>query len=293
VSARIPLDRLTTPTRVYEELKALGGGPIHSLGQNFLLDRPLLEALVRDLEVGGSDCVVEIGPGLGHLTRALLETGCRVFAVEKDRRLASSLETRLAHPPRLKVVHEDILELDWSEVASWADGPRPILAGALPYYCSSPILAGAFEEWYPDWSRAGFLLQEEVVDRLVSPPGGKTFGRLSVLCQAFSTPRKLRRVPAHLFVPKPEVSSAWCVLTPNEAPPSVTAKELSQATTVCFAERRKTLLNNLGRKLGRPEAQACLDRACIDGGQRAEELSVGEFVRLTEVLSGEEARGLR
>jgi 16S rRNA (adenine1518-N6/adenine1519-N6)-dimethyltransferase len=280
----LPVDTLTTPSRIYDELQGLGGGPIASLGQNFLFDRPMLEAMVRDLGLDESDCVLEIGPGLGHLTRSLLERGCRVLAVEKDARLADTLAARLGNPRNLEVVHRDILHVGTEEIGEWAGDASPIIAGNLPYYCSSPILVRLFEEWQKVWSRAGFLLQEELVDRIVSPPGKKTYGRLSVLCQAFSTPTKTRTVPPHLFVPRPEVNSAWCVLFPRQQTAQTTPTQLSEVTAWCFGQRRKTLSNNLAHRLGKDEAHALLDRAGIDGKRRAETLSVEEFLHLVRLV---------
>jgi 16S rRNA (adenine1518-N6/adenine1519-N6)-dimethyltransferase len=133
-------------------------------------------------------------------------------------------------------------------------GERGILAN-LPYYCSSPILVRLFEEWLPWVSRAGILLQEEVVDRLVSPPKTKQYGRLSVLTQIFSVAKKVRVIPPRLFIPKPEVSSAWCVINPHVPMPLVSPQEISRITAVCFAERRKTLLNNLAREMEKDDAR--------------------------------------
>ena len=280
----LPIDALTTPSRVYEELSLLGGGPVASLGQNFLLNRPMLEAAVNDLGLGASNCVLEIGPGLGHLTRSLLEKGCRVLAIEKDARLAETLAIRLGNPSQLEVLHRDILQVGSEKIREWAGNANPIITGNLPYYCSSPILVRLFEDWHSIWCRAGFLLQEELVDRIVSPPGQKTYGRLSVLCQAFSTPTKTRTVPPHLFVPRPEVNSAWCVLSPRQETVPVTPTQLSEVTAWCFGQRRKTILNNLSHRLGKDEAHTLLDRVGIDGKRRAETLCVEEFFRLANLV---------
>jgi len=281
VSSKAPIDLLTSPARIYAALQELGGGPIDSLGQHFLLDRPLLEAMAGDLGVGYGDRVVEIGPGLGHLTRSLLARGCRVLAVEKDGRLARSLSETLGAPERLEVRHGDALQLSRDELSAWlTGGARRVIAGNLPYYCSSQVLVSLFEEWFPLWTQAGFLLQEEVVDRLVSPPGSRIYGRLSVLVQTFATVRKVRRVPRHLFVPQPEVDSAWCLLAPQPGRSDIAPADLSRMTSWCFAQRRKTIQNNLARKLGKEQAERLLHRAGIDGVRRAETLSVEEFAAL-------------
>lgn len=283
-----PIDELTTPSRIFAELERLGGGPIPSLGQNFLTDRPLLTAMVADMGLVDGMAVIEIGSGLGHLTRSLLDRGGRVLAVEKDKRLAGSLAERLGNPPQLEIIHGDVLELPGEKVSAWFGGLQGIVAGNLPYYCSSPILVRLFEDWFPWVLKAGFLLQEEVVDRLVSPPGNRTYGRLSVLAQIFSEVKKVRTVSPNLFIPKPEVSSAWCLFVPKSEIPDISPKEVSKWTAVCFGERRKTLLNNLGRELGKEEARSILEVAGIEGSRRPETLSPEEYVKLIRSLRGEE-----
>lgn len=271
---------MTSAGAIFAYLQSLEMAPSQSLGQNFLSDRPLLEALLTATRLEPTDRVVEIGPGLGHLTRVLTSRTAAVLAIEKDRRLSDTLKDRLGDPPNLTIRNEDILETKTETLDRWREGERLALVGNLPYYCSSQILIRVFEDWLPLWKRCGFLLQEEVVDRLVAPPGTKTYGRLSVLVQLYSKPKKIRKVPPHLFVPKPEVTSAWVVLDSLEAPPSIPASEIARLTGVCFGERRKTLQNNLARELGKEAAGDLLARAVIDGGRRAESLSPTEFLEL-------------
>ncbi len=280
-----PIDHLTSATRVFEEMRILGGSPNPLLGQHFLVDRNVLDGFAHSLKVLPGTTVLEIGPGLGHLTRALVDAGARVLAVEKDTHLAGSLAERLNFPSTLTVWERDILEVSREEIHAWAGEEEIILAGNLPYYCSSVILGKAFEEWFDLWERAGFLLQEEVVDRIVSPPGVKAYGRLSLLAQVFSVPHKTRRVPAHLFIPEPEVHSAWCILVRKAVQPPVTPLQIAEVSGICFAERRKTLLNNLSRHLGREKASELLQALGIDGRRRAETLNVEEFVKLTQAVA--------
>ncbi len=279
-----PIDHITSPTRVFEEMRLLGGSPNPLLGQHFLIDRNILDGFVHSLKILPGMAVLEIGPGLGHLTRSLVDTGARVLAVEKDSRLSAGLAERLGKPESLTVWERDILEVSTEEIHSWAGEEEIILTGNLPYYCSSVILGKAYEEWFDLWERAGFLLQEEVVDRIVSPPGVKAYGRLSILTQMFSVPHKSRRVPAYLFIPEPEVSSAWCVLVRKAVLPPVTPLQIEEVTGICFAERRKTLQNNLSRHLGRERANEILQSTGIEGRRRAETLSVEEFVKLAGAM---------
>ncbi len=278
------IDHITSPTRIFEEMRLLGCSPNPLLGQHFLIDRNILDGFVHSLKILPGMSVLEIGPGLGHLTRSLVDSGARVLAVEKDKRLAEGLAERLGNPENLTVWEQDILEVNPAELRTWAGEEEIILTGNLPYYCSSTILGKAYEEWFDLWERAGFLLQEEVVDRIVSPPGGKAYGRLSILAQMFSVPHKVRRVPAYLFIPEPEVSSAWCVLVRKAVLPPVTPLQIAEVSGICFAERRKTLQNNLSRHLGRERANEILHATGIDGRRRAETLNVEEFVKLAEEM---------
>ncbi|MCA9438691.1 MAG: ribosomal RNA small subunit methyltransferase A [Candidatus Omnitrophica bacterium] len=280
---KLPIDTLTNAGSIFEYLQSLEMTPTQSLGQNFLSDRPLLEALAASTHVAEEDLIVEVGPGLGHLTRVLCEHGSKVLAIEKDQRLANTLAERLGEPENLTVIHEDILEVETNVIENWREGRKVLFVGNLPYYCSSQILIRLFEEWLPIWKRCGFLLQEEVVDRLVSKPGSKTYGRLSVLTQLYSKPKKTRKVPPHLFVPKPEVTSAWIVLESVEDPPELHPSEIAHLTGICFGERRKTLLNNLGREFGKERAHEMLAEAGIEEGRRAESLSPSDFLRLAHL----------
>ncbi len=278
------IDTLTSAGSIFAYLQSLEMSPTQSLGQNFLPDRPLLEALAASTDVTEGSAIIEIGPGLGHLTRVLCKRGSKILAIEKDRRLADTLGERIGEPENLTVVNGDILEVETQVIEDWREGKKCLVIGNLPYYCSSQILIRLYEEWLPIWERCGFLLQEEVVDRLVAKPGSKTYGRLSVLTQLYSRPRKTRKVPPHLFVPKPEVTSAWIVLESLEELPSIPAPQIAHLTGICFGERRKTLLNNLGREFGKERAQEIASGADIDDGRRAESLSPEEFYRLARQI---------
>lgn len=279
-----PIDLLTTPSRVYEELAALGQVPKQHLGQNFLMDRQLLDSFARDLEIREGDRVVEIGPGLGHLTRALLDAGAEVLAVEKDAALGETLPERLGNPAGLSIWVRDILEVEREKFEGWARGTELILCGNLPYYCSGQILARFYESWWELWNRAGVLLQDEVADRLIARPSTPSYGRLAILAQTFSTPRKARKVRPHLFVPRPEITSAWCTLSAKAPPEGVTAEAVSRLTALCFGERRKTLANNLGRERGKECVAQLLKEIGLKPSDRAEQLSVEEFARLVRTF---------
>lgn len=279
-----PIDRLTSPSRVFEAFDSFGYGPNTLLGQNFLIDRNVQEALVASLKISEGSKVVEIGPGLGHLTRVLVENRHPILAIEKDTRLAESLSRRLSEPSELEVWNRDILDVPVEDLRAWGAGNPLVILGNLPYYCSTQILARVFEEWLDLWSCCGFLLQEEVVDRIVARPGTKLFGRLSLLTQFFSQPAKVRRLPPHLFVPAPEVYSAWCVFQHKAELPDVTPQQVSTLSGICFGERRKTLANNLSRGYGREKAQAMLAQAEIDGRLRAEQVPIEGFLKLIQAL---------
>lgn len=278
------IDRLTSPSRIYEAFETFGFGPSSLLGQNFLIDRNIQEALAASLKISEGTRVVEIGPGLGHLTRVLVEREHQTLAIEKDTRLAQTLHARLSGPDRLVVWNRDILDIGTEELQAWSGGQPVVILGNLPYYCSTQILARVFEDWLGLWDRCGFLLQEEVADRIVAGPGSKLYGRLSLLTQVFSTPVKARRLPPHLFVPAPDVNSAWCIFQRRAEIPDVSPRQVSSLSGICFGERRKTLANNLAREFGREKAQAMLEQAGIDGRLRAEQVPVDGFLKLIKTL---------
>jgi 16S rRNA (adenine1518-N6/adenine1519-N6)-dimethyltransferase len=262
-----------------EVIRRHGLGAIKALGQHFLLDMNLTRRIARAAGDLAGASVIEIGPGPGGLTRALLETQARaVFAVERDRRAIAALaELAAAHPGRLTVIEGDALELD---PAALAPPPRHIVAN-LPYNVATPLLVGWLKR-AGDYTGMTLMFQKEVARRLVARPRGAEYGRLSVLAQWACEAKLLFDVSPKAFVPPPKVTSSVVRLVPRAAPEPVEVELLERVTRAAFGRRRKMLRQSL-KPLG-VDAGRLLESAGIVPERRAEELSVAEFCALARAL---------
>jgi 16S rRNA (adenine1518-N6/adenine1519-N6)-dimethyltransferase len=248
------------------------------LGQHFLLDANLTARIARQAGDLAGRQVVEVGPGPGGLTRALLATDAAgVTAVEVDpRAVAAIAELRAAAPERLALVAADALALD---LATLVPPPRQIVAN-LPYNIASPLLVGWLRQ-AAKWERLTLMFQQEVAERICAAPGTAAYGRLSVLAQWLCLCELRLRIPAAAFVPPPKVWSAVVVLTPHaEQPQPERFTTMERLTAAAFGQRRKMLRGAL-RALG---GEALLGRAGIDPRRRAETLTVAEFEALARLL---------
>jgi 16S rRNA (adenine1518-N6/adenine1519-N6)-dimethyltransferase len=256
-----------------------------SLGQNFLLDLNLTARIARAAGPLDALTVVEIGPGPGGLTRALLAQGARrIIAVERDNRAIAALgEIAQRYPGRLEVVAADALDFD----------PTPRLAGAraaivanLPYNIATALLLRwlTIEPWPPWYERLVLMFQREVAERITAAAGSKNYGRLSVLAGWRSQARILFDVAAKAFVPPPKVTSSLVELVPRHAPLPCDAQALQQVTQSAFGQRRKMLRQSL-KALG-VEPSVLLAAAGLPETARAEEIPVAGFVALARALSG-------
>jgi 16S rRNA (adenine1518-N6/adenine1519-N6)-dimethyltransferase len=251
-----------------------------ALGQNFLLDLNLTGRIARAAGPLEGVAVVEIGPGPGGLTRALLAAGAaQVVAVEKDTRCLEALEElRRAYPERLVLVEGDALEAD---PVALAPAPRQIVAN-LPYNIATPLLL-LWLRRMTEFRRLTLMFQKEVALRLVARPRSKDYGRLSVIAGFAAEPRLLFDIPPRAFVPAPKVTSTVVQLTPRTAPPGECRwEDLERITAAAFGQRRKMLRGSL-KSLGRT-VEDLLAAAGIPGEARAEELSVEEFCALAKEL---------
>lgn len=254
------------------------------LGQNFLLDLNLTKRIARAAEPLVDRSVVEIGPGPGGLTRALLVAGARrVIAIERDRRCLSALgEVAAAFPGRLELMEGDALDLD---PAALSQPPRKIVAN-LPYNIATRLLLGWLDR-IREYESLTLMFQREVAERLVAQPRSKSYGRLSVLVQWVAEARIMFHVPARAFVPPPQVTSSIVHLIPRAAPVAPAEKSaLERVTAAAFGQRRKMLRASL-KSLG-ISVEGLLARAGTIPTARAEELSVAEFCALARAL--EESR---
>jgi 16S rRNA (adenine1518-N6/adenine1519-N6)-dimethyltransferase len=250
------------------------------LGQNFLLDLNLTGRIARSAGRLDLATVIEIGPGPGGLTRALLASGAhRVVAIERDRRCLAALgELAAAYPGRLDLVAGDALELD--PVALF-EQPRKIVAN-LPYNIATLLLLGWLER-IRDYESLTLMLQREVAERLTAWPRNKSYGRLSVLVQWVAEARILFDVPARAFVPPPRVTSSVVAILPRAEPLAPARRPaLERVTAAAFGQRRKMLRTSL-KPLGLP-VDPLLERARVAPTARAEELSVAEFCALARAL---------
>jgi 16S rRNA (adenine1518-N6/adenine1519-N6)-dimethyltransferase len=247
-----------------------------ALGQNFLLDEQLLDRIARVPGPLAGELVYEVGPGPGGLTRALLRTGARVMAVERDRRcLAPLAELAEAAEGHLNVVEGDALEVE-------APAGAHIVAN-LPYNVGTALLVRWLggEAWPPQWKSLTLMFQQEVAERIVAKPGSGAYGRLSILAQWRSEAKLAMKVHRSAFVPPPKVMSAVVHIVPGSQPEGVRAATLETLTGAAFGQRRKMLRRSVAGLTGAVEA---LETLGIDPERRAETLAVGDFVAVARLL---------
>ena len=250
-----------------------------ALGQNFILDRQLLARIAAIPGPLESQAVYEVGPGPGGLTRALLDTGANVVAVERDRRCVPALaELEAEFAGHLRVISGDALEVD--ERAEAGDGAH--IVANLPYNVGTALLLRWLGgPWPPWWSSLTLMFQREVAERIVAKPSSEHYGRLSVAAQWRSTPRIALAVHRSSFVPPPKVASAVVHIVPGEQPEGVDLAVLERLTAAAFGQRRKMLRSSLKAVPGALHALAALG---IEPERRAETVSVEEFVALARTL---------
>lgn len=237
------------------------------LGQHFLQDEGVL-ARIASGAVEPGDTILEVGPGRGALTKHLLVRADRLVAVELDTQLAEALPAQCGGAQHLKVINADILRANLPDLLPEGSPNQSVIVGNLPYYITSPILRAVFRVRHL-FRSATFLMQEEVADRVVATGGSRSFGFLSCLCQLYSRPKKLFRVPSGAFVPPPAVQSAVVRFDfAGEPPPD----GLEPFLSACFSQPRKMLKNNLA---SRYPQQLLRTDPC--GGMRAQQLSVGDL----------------
>lgn len=256
-----------------------------SLGQHFLTDRRALQRIADALRLTGSETVIEIGPGRGALTRLLAVRARRLIAVEVDRALVPLLRAEFADRPRVEIVEADVLA---QPLAALAGGPY-VVAGNVPYYITTPILFHALE--LPRAERAVFLVQREVAERIVAPPGSRRYGALSVNVQGVARAEIVDHVPRGAFRPPPAVDSSILRLTPLAEPLVPPAEEdaLRGLVQRVFTQRRKQMRRVLRgvEGLDVERADAALMAAGISAEARPETLSPETFVRLLRALAAQ------
>lgn len=261
-------------------------------GQNFLIDPNVLERIMDAAEITGEDCVLEIGPGIGTMTQYLCERARHVISVEIDKNLIPILEDTLAAYDNKTIINEDILKVDMNRLAEEYNGGKPMKVVAnLPYYITTPIIMGLFENKVPLKSIT-IMVQKEVADRMQEEPGTKDYGALSLAVQYYARPEIVANVPPNCFIPRPNVGSAVIRLTRYEVPPVIVKdeKKMFELIRASFNQRRKTLVNGLGNarnlNLSKDRITKALEEMGLSPMVRGETLSLEQFARLSDLLYG-------
>ncbi|RUT28532.1 16S rRNA (adenine(1518)-N(6)/adenine(1519)-N(6))-dimethyltransferase RsmA [Arsenicitalea aurantiaca] len=253
-----------------------------ALGQNFLFDLNLTARIARVAGPLEGVTVIEVGPGPGGLTRALLAEGAgKVIAIERDARALPVLaEISAAYPGRLEVIEGDALEIDYAALAS---GPTRIVAN-LPYNIATPLLTGwlAANPWPPYFESLTLMFQREVAERIVAKPGDKPFGRLGVLAGWRTEARIAFNVDRNAFTPPPKVTSSIVHLKPRPVDPALGVRDVETVTKAAFGQRRKMVRQSL-KSLGVP-VEGLLEAAGLKGDERAEDLPISAFLAMAQAL---------
>ncbi len=260
-------------------------------GQNFLIDTHVLDKVIRAAEITKDDMVLEIGPGIGTMTQYLSCAAGKVTAVEIDKTLIPILEDTLEGFDNVTVLNEDILKVDIARLVEEQNGGRPIKVVAnLPYYITTPIIMGLFEQQVPVKSIT-VMVQKEVADRMQTGPGSKDYGALSLAVQYYAKPYIVANVPPNCFIPRPKVGSAVIRLERYEKPPVQVEDEklMFRLIRASFNQRRKTLANGLKNSpelfYGKEEIEQAIQELGRGATIRGEALSLEEFAALSNILS--------
>jgi len=254
------------------------------LGQNFLIDAAVVRGIVEAAELQEGERVLEIGPGIGTLTQGLAESGAQVTAVELDKKLPAVLAETLKGYENVRIVQGDILKTDIRELMG--DAPFKVAAN-LPYYITTPILMALLEQRLPI-RKIVTMVQKEVAERMIAPPGSKTYGALSVAVQYYTAPEIVLDVPPKSFIPAPEVDSVVIACKVRGEPPVTVRDEklFFRVVKAAFGQRRKTLSNALkGAGFLKDEVQEALEQAGIEAARRGETLSLEEFAQLADAFT--------
>lgn len=259
-------------------------------GQNFLIDPRVLEKIIKAAEITEDDCVLEIGPGIGTMTQHLACAAKKVIAVEIDRALIPILQDTLSGWDNVKIINEDVMKVDLAKLAEEENGGKPLKVVAnLPYYITTPIIMGLFENHVPLKSIT-VMVQKEVADRMQVGPGTKDYGALSLAVQYYAKPYIVANVPPNCFMPRPKVGSAVIRLERYEEPPVKVKDEklMFRIIRASFNQRRKTLANGLKNSaeldFTKEEIAAAIAGIGKDPGVRGETLTLEEFARLADEL---------
>lgn len=281
---------LCNPTELKALLNRHGFNFSKTLGQNFLIDKNVLNKIVSASELNENSCVLEIGPGAGTLTQRLAETGARCTAVEIDKALLPILGETLAGFDNFNLINSDILKVDLKKLIKdeFDNKPFHVIAN-LPYYITTPIIMQILESRLPAVSMT-LMVQKEVADRMCATCGSKEYGALSIAVQYYTIPTVICRAEPHCFIPQPKVASSVVHLKVS-ATPTVTVSDEKKFFAIVkssFGQRRKTLLNALSKSpyfsANKDSVRSALVQMGVDENIRGEKLSISQFAKLSELL---------
>ena len=283
------MDRLSSHKATKEVVQKHNFKFSKSLGQNFLIDTNVIDRILEGARVKEGDYVIEVGPGIGTLTKEMGRTAEKVVAIEIDKTLIPILEETLADFPNIEVINQDILKVDVQELvkAKLNGGPVKLIAN-LPYYITTPIVMKFLEEDIPVTDIV-VMVQKEVADRMNAQPNSKDYGALSVAVQYYCDTEIVAKAPRHMFMPQPNVDSTVIGLhVREERKYNVDNEDIFFKTVkASFGQRRKTLLNSLGGLgfLSKDQIKIALQEANIDEKRRGETLSIEEFASLSNAVN--------
>lgn len=285
------MEKLSNPQKTIEVIQKYGFTFQKKFGQNFLIDARVLDKIIAAAEIGEDDFVLEIGPGIGTMTQALAEAAREVAAVEIDKELIPILRETLSGYGNVTVIHEDILKVDIKKLADEKNGGRPIKVVAnLPYYITTPIIMGLFENRVPIESIT-VMVQKEVAQRMQAGPGTKDYGALSLAVQYYAEPYIVANVPLNCFLPRPKVASAVIRLKAHTEPLVAVKDEamMFRLIRASFNQRRKTLQNGLNNSpeisADKEEIAQAIESLGLPANVRGETLTLEQFARLSDCLT--------
>ena len=283
------MDRLSSHRATKDIVDKHGFKFSKSLGQNFLIDDNVIDKIIDGARVKEGDKVIEVGPGIGTLTREMAKRAEKVVAVEIDKNLIPILKETLADFDNTEVVNEDILKVDINKLVDekLSGGPVKLIAN-LPYYITTPIVMKFLEEDIPVTDIV-VMVQKEVADRMNAVPSTKDYGALSVAVQYYCDTEIVAKAPRHMFIPQPKVDSTVIGLHIREEKKYKADNEqlFFKTVKVAFGQRRKTLLNSLSSMgvLDKAKIKEVLAEAGIDEKRRGETLSIEEFAHLSNIIN--------
>jgi 16S rRNA (adenine1518-N6/adenine1519-N6)-dimethyltransferase len=283
--------KLYSPSTIAEMGERYGIHAVKRLGQNFLVDKNIVDRIIEGAQISDGDFVIEVGPGMGVLTAAAAEKARRVVAVEFDRRLTPLLAEALADYDNVRIVNDDIMKTDLRALLSpgETDPSRVKIIGNLPYYITSPIIMRFLEEG-PAAASMTFMLQKEVAERMNAQAGKSAYGALTVAVRYRCETTLLMNVSREVFMPKPRVDSSVMRfdVRAEKAVAPLSEAVFFDVVRAGFGQRRKTLLNALTGLCGcgKDEIGAALDEAGVDAMRRAETLDLREFAAVADAVCG-------